>query len=120
MYPNFFDTHAHLDHRQFASDLDAVIARAAEAGISRILTIGTDLESSRRSVALAEANPGVYAVVGVHPCDVDAAPDDVRPALRDLAIHPKVVAIGSLSPARGRRGGVIVRARSSRTAGEAV
>jgi len=94
MYPNFFDTHAHLDHRQFASDLDAVIARAAAAGISRILTIGTDLESSRRSVALAEANPGVYAVVGVHPCDVDAAPDDVRPALRDLAIHPKVVAIG--------------------------
>ncbi len=90
----FYDTHAHLDFPDFREDLPAVLARAAEAGITRILTVGTDLESSRKAVALAEQHPALYAVVGWHPSYASAAPPDLRPALSELARHPKVVAIG--------------------------
>lgn len=90
----FCDTHAHLDFPDFASDIDAVIGRAAAAGIDRIVTIGCDLESSERAIALAERYPGVYATVGWHPNYVDHAPEDVRSDLARLARHPKVVAIG--------------------------
>jgi TatD DNase family protein len=93
MHP-FYDTHAHLDHRQFAGDLPEVLQRAREAGITRIVSVGTDLESSRAAVALAERYEEVFAAVGWHPCDVADAPGDVRPALRDLVTHPKVVAVG--------------------------
>jgi TatD DNase family protein len=90
----FFDTHAHLDGPSFAADLPQVITRASEAGIVKLITIGTDLESSRRAIALAEEYPNVYAVVGWHPSDAHLAPPDWRPQLRDLANHPKVVALG--------------------------
>jgi TatD DNase family protein len=90
----FFDTHAHLDYPDYAPDLPEVIARAQAAGIAKIISIGTTLESSTRAIELAEKNPGVYAAVGWHPTDVLTAPDDLRPALRELARHPKVVAIG--------------------------
>jgi len=90
----FYDTHAHLDYPDFAADLAEVIARAQAAGITKIISIGTDLESSRRAIQLAEKFPGVFAVVGWHPSDAEQAPDDLRPALRELARHPKVVALG--------------------------
>jgi TatD DNase family protein len=90
----FYDTHAHLDFPDFRDDLPAVLERAAAAGITRIITIGTDLESSRRAVALAERHPELYAAVGWHPSHASAAPPDLRPALCELARHPKVVAIG--------------------------
>jgi TatD DNase family protein len=90
----FYDTHAHLDYPDFAADLAAVVERAAAAGVTRIIAIGTDLESSARVVALAARFPGVYAAVGWHPCQAAEAPDDLRAALRELARHPKVVAIG--------------------------
>ena len=89
----FFDTHAHLDFPEF-SDLPEVLTRAREAGIERILSVGTDLESSRRAVGLAEAHPDVWAVAGWHPGHAEEAPDDFRAELRALASHPKVVAIG--------------------------
>lgn len=88
------DTHAHLDYPDFAPDLDAVLARAAEAGIHRILTIGTGIESSRRAVALAEKHPQIFAVVGVHPTNVAEESDSWPDALRELAANPKVAAIG--------------------------
>jgi TatD DNase family protein len=88
------DTHAHLDYPDFAADLDGVIARAAEAGVRRIITIGTGIASSRRAVALAEKYEGVRAVVGVHPTNVGDEPDDWPSALRELAAHPRVAAIG--------------------------
>ncbi len=88
------DTHAHLDYPDFAADLDDVLARAKEAGVTRIITIGTGLESSRRAVALAEKYPHVYAVVGVHPTNVLDEPADVFEPLKELASHPKVAAIG--------------------------
>ncbi|MDB6057296.1 MAG: Hydrolase, TatD family [Verrucomicrobiales bacterium] len=90
----FYDTHAHLDFPDFQGDIDSVVARAHAAGIERIISIGTDLEGSKRAIALAEKFPNVYAVIGWHPTHVLEAPDDIRPALRDLAKHPKVVAIG--------------------------
>src|ERR1051326_3637164 len=94
--PVFYDTHAHLDYPDFAPDFDQVIERAQAAGISKIISIGTDLESSRRAIQLAERFPEVYATIGWHPSDAANAPEDVRPGLRELATHPKVVAIGEI------------------------
>ena len=88
------DTHAHLDYPDFEPDLESVISRAAEAGVTRILTIGTGVESSRRAVALTERFPSLYAVVGIHPTNVMEEGLDFLPALRELALHPKVVAMG--------------------------
>ncbi|HAV61835.1 MAG TPA: TatD family deoxyribonuclease [Verrucomicrobiales bacterium] len=89
-----FDTHAHLDYPEFEADLDALLERAAQAGVSRIISIGTNLESSRRAIALAERHSPVFAVAGWHPCEAMEAPDDIRTPLRELAKHPKVVALG--------------------------
>jgi TatD DNase family protein len=90
----FFDTHAHLDYSDYAEDLPEIIQRAQAAGIAKIISIGTSLESSERAIRLAEKYAGVYAAVGWHPTEALKAPDDLRPALRELAKHPKVVAIG--------------------------
>ena len=90
----FYDTHAHLDYPDFAAELPAVVQRAADAGIERLISIGTDLESSRQAIKLAEQFPAIYAVVGWHPNDALKAPDDIRSELRELTSHPKVVAIG--------------------------
>jgi TatD DNase family protein len=92
--PTFYDTHAHLTHREFAEDLPQVIARAGQAGIAKIVTIATDLASSEQAVKLAEQYPNIFAAVGWHPSHALEAPDDFRPALRKLARHPKVVALG--------------------------
>ena len=88
------DTHAHLDYEDFAADFDAVLQRARDAGVERIITIGTSVESSRRAVELAAIHPMVYAVVGVHPTTADEAPADMPEALRGLVAHPRVAAIG--------------------------
>jgi len=88
------DTHAHLDYPDFVPDLDDVIQRAAESGVTRIITIGTGLESSRQAVQLAERYANVFAVVGVHPTNVQDEVADFLPALREIAAHPKVAAIG--------------------------
>src|SRR5258708_1098332 len=111
----FYDTHAHLDYPDYAADLPQVIERAQAAGIEKIITIGTDLESSARAIKLADQfppvfpalachptnppqpphqSPAVFAAVGWHPTNAAEAPDDLRPALRELVKHPKVVAIG--------------------------
>ena len=88
------DTHAHLDYEDFAPDFEAVLQRARDAGIGRINTIGTSVESSRRAVELAGRQPMVYAVIGVHPTTVDQAPPDAADTLRALAASPRVAAIG--------------------------
>jgi len=90
----FYDTHAHLDYPDFAADLPQIIERAKAAGITKIISIGTDFESSARAVKLSEQYPGVFAAVGWHPTNATEAPEDLRPGLRELAKHPKVVAIG--------------------------
>ena len=88
------ETHAHLDYPDFAPDFDEVLRRATEAGVTRIITIGTSVESSRRAVDLAEKHPNIFAVVGVHPTYVEESGEDVITPLRELARNPRVVAIG--------------------------
>ena len=88
------DTHAHLDYPEFQEDFSGVLDRAQAAGVTRIISIGTSVESSRRAVALAEKHPMVYAAIGVHPTSVDEAEEDILTPLRELAKSPRVVAIG--------------------------
>jgi TatD DNase family protein len=71
-----------------------VLGRANEAGVTRIITIGTSIESSRRAVDLAEKYPSIYAAIGVHPTHAEQAGEDVITPLRELARNPRVVAIG--------------------------
>ncbi|HEV2046196.1 MAG TPA: TatD family hydrolase [Chthoniobacterales bacterium] len=88
------ETHAHLDYPDFANDFDDVLRRATEAGVTRIITIGTSVESSRRAVDLADKYPNIFAVIGVHPTYAEEAGEDVITPLRELAKSPRVVAIG--------------------------
>jgi TatD DNase family protein len=88
------ETHAHLDYPDFAGDFNDVLERATAAGVTRIITIGTSLESSRRAVELAEKYPNIFAVIGVHPTYVEESQEDVIDPLRELAKSPRVVAIG--------------------------
>ena len=90
------ETHAHLDYPDFANDFDDVLHRATEAGVTRIITIGTSVESSRRAVDLAEKYPNVFAVIGVHPTYASEAEEDVITPLRELARNPRVVAMGEI------------------------
>jgi TatD DNase family protein len=90
------DTHVHLDFHQFDRDRDAVLARAWQAGLVAIVTIGTNLETSQAAVALTEAYEQVFAAVGFHPHDAKTADDVSLAELHDLARHPKVVAIGEI------------------------
>jgi TatD DNase family protein len=90
----FYDTHAHLDYPELQEELPEVISRALKAAITKIVAIGTDGESSRRAIHISEQFPNVFAVVGWHPSESGTAPEDVRPQLRELATHPKVVALG--------------------------
>ena len=91
---HFYDTHAHLDFPDFGTDLPQVIERARAAGITKIISIGTDLASSKRAIEIAEKFDDVYAVVGWHPSHASEAPADIRGALRELARHPRVVGLG--------------------------
>lgn len=87
------DTHAHLTA---LDDADEAVARAAEAGVTRILTVGTDLADCRRALELAERHDGVFAILGIHPHEAaTAGPDAVREVCR-LQNHPKAVAVGEI------------------------
>lgn len=90
------DTHAHLDFPDFGNELDAILARAAAAGVTRVVTIGTTVEGSRRAVALAGKYPNVFATIGVHPSNADEASDDCIAELRALAANPRVIALGEM------------------------
>ena len=95
------DTHAHLDDRKFAADRGAVLERALKADVRAIVTIGTDLESSRRAVALAAHDgnaprPAIFATVGVHPHDASQLNPEALAELERLAGDKRVVAIGEI------------------------
>jgi TatD DNase family protein len=90
------DSHAHLDFSEFDTDRQEVITRAQEAGVEIIVNAGAGLEASQAGVALAKTYPQVYAAVGVHPHEAKTLDDGVLAELRDLAQHPKVVAIGEI------------------------
>jgi TatD DNase family protein len=89
------DSHAHLDSKPYATDLDAVIARAGANGVGHILTVGCDLESSRVSVDLALRYNNVFASVGIHPHDASTVNKAVIDELaRMIEAIDKVVAVG--------------------------
>jgi TatD DNase family protein len=88
------DTHAHLSADAFANDLDAVLERAAAAGVGQIVCVGYDLATSAGAIALAERYPHISPTVGLHPNSVAEAPADWRERLSALARHPRVVAVG--------------------------
>ena len=91
------DTHCHLDLEQFDSDRGAVIQRAKNAGLSRILVPSLTVTSSRVIVKLAESHPMLYAAVGVHPNEAESWDGQTIPALKELAAGSlKVVAIGEV------------------------
>jgi TatD DNase family protein len=87
------DTHAHLDA---LDDPDDAVARAHQAGVSRILTVGTDVPGCRRALALADAHDCVFAILGIHPhAAKDATAGDVA-EVRTLLAHPKAVGAGEM------------------------
>ncbi len=90
------DSHCHLDQDAFADDRAAVIARARAAGVGRMITVGAGgpLASNYAAVAIAEADPEIFAAVAVHPHDASDIADDTWDELRRLWAHPKVVAVG--------------------------
>lgn len=95
------DTHCHLDFNKFDADRDAVIQRAIEAGVTRILVPALDLESSLSVVKLAASHPNIYAAVGFHPTDLDKWNENSINELRSLVISGndmtnKIVAIGEI------------------------
>ncbi|HOW59955.1 MAG TPA: TatD family hydrolase [Candidatus Omnitrophota bacterium] len=94
--PGLTDTHLHLHFPQYDADRAEVIQRALKNGFSFLINIGTDLEDSRRAIAIAEEYPEVYAAVGYHPHETKTAnPEDLE-ELAKLLAHPKVVAIGEV------------------------
>ena len=90
------DSHCHLDFKQFDGRRDQVIADANAAGVHTIINIGVDLETSRRSVELAEEYDCVFATVGVHPHDARTMTDAALAELRGMARHERVKAIGEI------------------------
>lgn len=90
------DSHCHLQDPAFDADRDEVLERARRAGVSAFVVVGTDLESSRRAVDLADSHSDVYAAVGLHPHDAKQLDARTLAALERLADSPKVVAIGEI------------------------
>ena len=89
------DSHAHLDYPQLADDLPAVLARAHEAGVDRVITIGVKLTTVDRPRALAEANDNIWFSAGVHPHEAGNEADACNvEAFLEAADHPRCVAIG--------------------------
>ncbi|MBS4031905.1 MAG: TatD family hydrolase [Clostridiales bacterium] len=90
------DTHAHLNDGRFGKDLSEVIGRAAQAGVSTIINVGFDLESSLAAVDLAQKYTSVFAAVGVHPHDAGRVGLGWKDKVRSMAAEKKVVAIGEI------------------------
>jgi TatD DNase family protein len=90
----FIDTHCHLTFEPLAEQIDQVLARSRQAGITGWISIGTDLDHSQRCVALAGQYKGIWATVGLHPHDAGDMTDDLLEQFKQLCSNEKVVAIG--------------------------
>ena len=88
------DAHAHLTAERILPDVDAVVQRAADAGVTTIVSIATGPDDWDADLALAERFPGVYATAGIHPHAASAASEDGFARIRTLLAHPRVVAVG--------------------------
>ncbi len=90
------DSHAHLQDREYKNDLDKVLERAEEAGVDTIICIGFDYLASQKAVELANRKKNIYAAVGIHPHDAKTLDDQTLENLYNLALNPRVVAIGEI------------------------
>jgi TatD DNase family protein len=90
------DSHVHLNHPDFRDDLEDVVARARWAGVTMMMNIGFDLESSRETVSLAERFPSIRGAVGVHPHDAKTYTDDVETELSGMLDNPGIIAVGEI------------------------
>lgn len=126
--PGIIDSHAHLQDSRFADDLEAVLQRAAEAGLERIVCVGYDLPSSREAVALARRYPMIKAVVGIHPHDADTINDQSLAELWELGKLPEVVGVGEmgldfyrdLSPRDVQRNGFVAQIKLAHELGKPI
>lgn len=91
-----FDTHAHYDDQAFDSDRDSLLPSLAEKNVCGAICCGSTLESSCKAVSLAEQYSFLWAAVGVHPIDAETASPGYLERLKELASHPRVVAIGEI------------------------
>ncbi|WP_242224240.1 TatD family hydrolase [Bacillus cereus group sp. BfR-BA-01380] len=91
-----FDTHSHLNAEQFEEDLQEVIARMKEAGVSYTVVVGFDEVTIKKAMELAETYDFIYAAVGWHPVDAIDMTEEHLKWLEELAAHPKVVALGEM------------------------
>lgn len=92
----FVDTHCHIDFNNFDPDREPVLARAAAAGVKRLVNPGADMEASRRAVAMAHTYPNVYAAVGLDHGNAPQVNQSTLAQLAEMASDPKVVAIGEI------------------------
>lgn len=92
----FIETHAHLDFPEFKTEVPAVLGRAKEAGVGRIINIGIDFETSKHSLDLARKYPEIYASVGYHPHCAKELDIESKGRLLSLSNHEKVVAVGEI------------------------
>ncbi|MDQ3557534.1 MAG: TatD family hydrolase [Gemmatimonadota bacterium] len=92
--PELIDTHAHLTDERLIADVAGILQRAHAAGVGGVVTVGTEVESSREAVRLTERFPQLRASVGIHPHSASTADDAAWEQLRELALHPRVVALG--------------------------
>lgn len=89
------DSHCHLaSHRFPAEEIPALITRAKEAKVTRLVTLATSLDDTQANLAIAAEHPEVRCCLGIHPCDVHHAPDNVIDQLRPLLSDPRVCAVG--------------------------
>lgn len=107
----FTDTHCHLTHAPTGAR--AAIMQAQVDGVSTMITVGTDLASSAECVQIAASNPGVFAVVGIHPNDAIEATEAVLGRIADLSTHPRVVGVGETGLDYFRQGAPPVRQEES-------
>jgi len=90
------DSHAHLEMPEFKRDLEAVIQRAKESGVEYIFTVGTEKKDWRRALEIANSNPSIYAILGVHPHNAKEIDDQTYPTLRELCREKRVKAYGEI------------------------
>lgn len=90
------DTHAHLDFPEFFDRIPDTLERAREAGVQKVVTIGIDIESSRKAAALAESFDSIHAVAGIHPHDSFVPDDASLKELEDILRSNRVVAVGEI------------------------
>lgn len=93
---DLIDTHCHFNFEDYDQDRDQVWADSHAIGVRRIIIPAVDIQTSHEAIALAEKYEGIYVAVGIHPNSTAEFDEDVIPAIRELASHPKVVSIGEI------------------------